>query len=197
MKLLKTMLTLITLAIAAPVFAQAPPEDPAHDELRKLRDGALDALNRGDVDTLVGFLHPNVVVTWQNAEVSRGRDAVRAYYTRMMSGPDKKVESFSTALKVDELTILYGGDTGIAFGSSEDHFKLTSGRDFVLQDRWTATVVKEDGHWLLAAVHMSANLFDNPLLHFAESMGYWMAGGGVLLGLVAGFFLARRKKVAA
>lgn len=197
MKLLQTMLTLIALAIAAPVLAQAPAEDPAHGELRKLRDGALDALNRGDIDALVGFLHPNAVVTWQNAEVSRGRDAVRAYYTRMMSGPDKKVVSFSTKLTVDELTILYGGDTGIAFGSSEDHFKLTSGQDFVLHSRWTATVVKEGDHWLLAAVHMSANLFDNPLLHFAEAMGYWMAGGGVLLGLLVGFFLARRKNAAA
>ena len=30
---------------------------------------------------------------------------------------------------MDELTILYGGDTGIAFGSAVEHFQMTNGSD--------------------------------------------------------------------
>jgi len=60
------------LALLAPALALAdevktvPPEDPAHNELRALRDDVLDAFNKKDLDRLLGHVHPNVVVTWQN-----------------------------------------------------------------------------------------------------------------------------------
>jgi hypothetical protein len=75
----------------APSAAAPAGEDPAHDELRALRDGLLAAMNQGDVERELTYLHPNVVVTWHDATVSRGRDGVRDYLRRMLEGPDKKV----------------------------------------------------------------------------------------------------------
>ena len=110
-----------------PQAAAPSPLEKTHEELRALRDGLIKATNDSNIDALLGYLHPNVVVTWQNAEVSRGREGVRAYLTRMTSGANRIVNRFQTNPGVDELTILYGGDTGIAFGSSNDHFELVSG----------------------------------------------------------------------
>ena len=42
-----------------------------------------------------------------------------------------------TEEQVTWLPAIYG-NTGIACGSSKDHFKLTDGKDFVAQTRWTA-----------------------------------------------------------
>ena len=200
---------LLLLSVAAlPLPAQAPPADPTptptltpapvsdeatHDELRALRDGLLDAINKGDIERQLSYFHPNAVITWHNAEVSRGHDGIRKYMTGMLQGPDKVVESFKADVNVDELTILYGGDTGISFGSAVEHFAMTSGRTLDLSARWSATLVKQDGRWLIASLHASDNLFDNPLLNMARRMAWWVGGGALVVGLALGFLLGRRR----
>jgi ketosteroid isomerase-like protein len=181
---------------AVPVSSQTQPpaEDPAHNELRALRDGLLDAMNKGDVERELTYLHPNVVVTWHDATVSRGRDGVRQYLNRMLTGPDKVVDSYSADVNVDELTLLYGGDTGISFGSAVEHFKMAGGRTLDLPARWSATLVKENGRWLIANLHASDDLFDNPLLTMARRAAYWAGGIALVVGLALGFFLGRRRR---
>lgn len=179
------------LACVFALVAEAQ-EDPAHNELRSLRDGLVDGMNRGDIEAQIAFLHPNVVVTWHNAEVSRGREGVRKYLERMLNGPSKVVSKFGAEVKVDELSILYGGDTAIAFGSAQEHFTLTSGRSFDFTGRWSATLVKDGGKWLVANLHTSDNIFDNPLLNQVKAALPWVAGGALLLGLLVGWFIGRR-----
>ena len=120
---------LVTLLSAGAVSAQTPAE-ATHNALRAMRDGLMDAVNKGDIDREVSFLATNVVVTWHDATVSRGRNGVRDYYNKMMNGPTKAVADFHADVNVDELTILYGDSTGIAFGSSVEHFKLVNGKSF-------------------------------------------------------------------
>ena len=197
--LLLMSLTSLPLASQA-VPAQSPPapaaDDATHNELRALRDGLLDAMSKGDVERELGYFHPNVVVTWHDAEVSRGRDGVRKYLSRMLDGPDKVVESFRADVNVDELTILYGGDTGISFGSAVEHFTMKGGRELSLPARWTATLVKEGDHWLIASLHASDNLFDNPLLNMVRRIAWWAGGLCLLAGFGLGFLLGRRRRTA-
>lgn len=178
--------------IAAAQTAQAAqPEDPAHAELRALRDDMVDAVAKRDTPRLLSHLHPNVVVTWQNAEVSRGHAGVRAYLDRMLQGDNRIVDQFTTQPTVDELTILYGGDAGIAFGSSADHFQLHNGPAFDLASRWTATLVKDEGVWKVAAFHASTNLFDNPVTQAARRYLIWTGVGALIVGLVIGAIIMR------
>jgi ketosteroid isomerase-like protein len=181
---------------ARPVPSQTPPpkDEAVHNELRALRDGLIDAMNKGDIPRELEYMHPNVVVTWHNAEVSRGRDGVRSYLNRMLSGPNKVVSSYSATVDVDELTILYGGSTGISFGSAIEHFKLSDGRMLDLPARWSATLVKDGDKWLIASLHASDNLFDNPLLAIAKRTAYWAGGVALVVGLIAGFAIGRRRK---
>jgi uncharacterized protein (TIGR02246 family) len=169
-------------------------EDPAHNELRAVRDGMLAAMNSGDIEAQLRFLHPNATITWHNAEVSRGHEGVRGYLNRMLNGPSKVVERFGAEVNVDELSILFGGDTAIAFGSADEHFTLTGGRTFDFTGRWSATLVKENGKWLVANLHTSDNIFDNPLLNRAVSALWWVGGGALLIGLFAGWLIGRRRR---
>ena len=199
MKTLAALLAL-TFLTAAPLPAQdakpAPAaEDPAHQELRALRDGLLDAMNKADLEKMLTYLHPNVVITYQNAEVARGREGAKAYQLKMTTGPAKVVESFHAAAKVDELTILHGGDTGISFGSSVENFKMAHGGDITLNGRWTATLVKENGQWLVAALHCSTNLFDNPVVAATKKAGVAAGAGSIIIGLVVGWFLGKRRAI--
>src|SRR3954466_14584639 len=54
-----------------------------------LREELVEGFNKGEVDRLLSHLDPDVVVTWQNAEVCRGPAAVKAFYERMMVGPNR------------------------------------------------------------------------------------------------------------
>ncbi len=189
---MKTPSLVFALALALAPVSRA--EDPVHNELRAVRDGMLAGMNTGDIEAQLAYLHPNIVVTWHNAEVSRGRDGVRAYLDRMLKGPNKIVEKYGAEVNVDELSIVYGSETAIAFGSAQEHFTLRGGKKFDLGGRWTATLVKEGGKWLVASLHTSDNIFDNPLLNAAKE-GVWLAGGGALvLGAFGGWVLGRRSR---
>ena len=190
---MKTKL-LATLCACLFTLAAHAQEDPAHAELRAVRDGLLAGMNSGDIDAQLAFLHPNVVVTWHNAEVSRGREGVKKYLDRMLHGSPKVVEKFGADVKVDELSILYGGDTAIAFGSAQERFTMAGGKQFDFTGRWSATLVKDGGKWLVANLHTSDNIFDNPLLNQVKAALPPIAGGLLLVGALGGWIIGRRRR---
>lgn len=154
-------------------------EEQVHDEIRALRDGALEAYDNKDIEQLLTYLHPNVIITVQNAETLHGHQEVREFHERMSVGDKSKVVSTRSVFKVDDLSTLYGGDTAIAVGSMDDEFKLRSGMEFSLHSRWTASMVKEDGKWLVNAFHVSADVFDNGV---SRLMLWWRS---VWVGVIA------------
>jgi ketosteroid isomerase-like protein len=175
-----------------------PVENPAHNELRALRDGLLDAFEKKDIDRMLTYLTDNVVITVQNAEVVRGHDGVRKFHQRMSEGDNRLVESLKTNLEVDDLSILYNGDAAIAFGSMNDQFKLKRGMEFDLHSRWTATLVKQDGSWKVAAFHVSTNMFDNGVSNLLIKWATIKAGGialaaGIVGGVLGVLWWTRRK----
>jgi ketosteroid isomerase-like protein len=172
-------------------------EDPAHAELRKLRDDMIDAVNKDDRAKLMSLLHKNIVVTFMDGETVRGHDGVQKYFDSKLNGTPPVVQSYSVHPRVDDLSIIYHGDMAISFGSSDDFFKLSRGLEFTVHNRWTATLVKEDGKWLLAAFHASVGLFDNPLLDSMRRLEYWVGGGAAIVGLLVGWLIGRRRRAPA
>lgn len=185
----------LLLALLLPLSVRAEP-DPASAELATLRDGLVAAINRGDIDAELAFLNPNVVVTFQNAEVSRGTASVRSWLQKMLTGPEKVVEKFRVEVSVDESGILYGGQTAIAYGSAKEHFEVATGRAFDLSARWSATMVKADGQWSIASLHASENPFDNPFLKQFQTLMKWVGCGSLIFGAFVGFVLGRRGRAA-
>lgn len=183
--------------VADPVVA-APSAEALHDELRKLRDDVLAAIQKNDFDAILPHLHPDVVFTPMNNEVCHGPQEIRAYFDKMLKGPDAIVKNIRLEVEVDRLTDLYG-DTGLAFGSSNDHYTLNSGMDFPVQTRWTCALVRENGRWLITAFHASANVFDNPISERAKQGVKMQWGGlglaaGALIGALVGVTIGRRRR---
>jgi len=171
---------------------QAEKENPAHAELRDLKRHVEQAFNNRDIDDLLRYLSKDVILTWQDAEVSRGRDGVRAYYNKMMVGDQRVVDETRSEAAVDDLSSLYGPDTAVSAGDLKQHFKLRNGMEFDLSSRWTATTVKENGRWRIASFHVSANLFDNPVLGVAvRRTGYLVGAVALVVGVALGWLLAR------
>jgi uncharacterized protein (TIGR02246 family) len=195
----RTILALLaTLFLSASALANQPPGAGASDILG-LRDDVVGALNAGDVDRVAERLAPDVVVTLQNAEVARGRDGVRDYYRKMTKGSEALVAAYQTALDVEGTTML-GEDTAVAFGSANDRLTLSSGVGLDVPSRWTATLVRQDGRWYVAAFHTSTNMFNTPILSKMKTTAYIAGVFGLVLGLILGVgviaILSKRPKPA-
>jgi len=85
-----------------------------------------------------------------------------------------------------------GADTAVAFGRSNDRYELAGGETWEVKPQWSATIVRQNGRWLIAGFHYSVNMLDNPVLSAQRN---WLMGGGAaaaLLACAAGFLLGRR-----
>jgi uncharacterized protein (TIGR02246 family) len=177
--------------------SEATASEAVHDELRQLRDRMFAAYEQRDMDKLLADVDQNVVITWQNGDRNEGHDEFLKFYEEMMNGDSKIVQDISSTFEVDDLSVLYGDDTAVARGTLTDHFVLSDGSDFTLNSKWTATVVKKDDAWKVASFHVSANIFDNPILALAQG---WLMKVGLIaavIGLVVGLLIGRASKRAA
>lgn len=185
--------------------------EDTHNELRAVRDAIMAAWKRRDIDAVLAHVDPDIVVTWQNGTVSRGPEAIRKFYNEMLVGEGSVLSNIESTLTVDDLSVLHGADTAVAFGSVHDDmsFKRGTAATFVgagskmaLDSRWTATLVRKAGEWKLASYHVSANLFSNPVLALGTKAAGRVAGiagflVGAVLALLIGWFLWRRKPATA
>ncbi len=173
------------------------PENPAHQELRDLRTKMQVAMNGGDVESLLENVTEDVVFSTMNGDVVRGKDGIREYFKKMMSGADSPVKSVKTNFEADDLTILYGGSlgepetAGVAFGHSDDQYVLKDGTEFTVSPRWTATMIREPDGWKIGSFHYSVNIFDNPVMNKMRSGIAKIASLAAVLCLVLGFVFGR------
>jgi len=179
--------------------ADAPPLDASggrvedRQQLRTLLDAMEAGISKLDIDALLKLTHPEVIVTWQNAEVSRGQEQVRGYYNRMIKGGAPIVRKFSTKATLGGPAVFYG-DSAVAYGTNVDRYELSDGLEFTLNANWSTTIVKTDGQWKVAALHFSTNLFDNALLNAAWRWLWYAAAGAFLLGIVLTWLGVRMRR---
>jgi ketosteroid isomerase-like protein len=212
--MLKAPIFLVTLiASVAAVFPTAlmadnPSIPPATDQstagLDHLRASLKDAYTKGDVDAMMRYLHPDVVIIFPDGSILKGPEAFHQYYMRMMTAPDRRVVSYSANPEVESRTV--HNDVGLSYGSMNDSYVLNDGRKFTLNSRFTVTVFKSpdgprdtDG-WMIRSFHSSVDTFDNPILTMVARGVFWRAGiGGLVIGIVlsfiVGILLARRRRV--
>jgi uncharacterized protein (TIGR02246 family) len=150
-------------------------------------------INDQNVERMVAQMTPDATVTWLNGEVSRGHDQIRAYYQRMVKGPDRILDKYTTAAKIGSHARFFG-DVAVADGSMRDSFFPVTRAPFELSSNWTSTSVKQDGQWKVAALHLSANVFTNDLIEEAKSAAWKTGIGGAIAGIALGLLIGWLRK---
>lgn len=173
--------------------AETDPRAEDRKLLRVLMTEAEAGINAQSADRLVALMSDDVTVSWLNAEVSRGKAEVKAYHQRMVGGPGTTLQKYVTKVSLSRPARFYG-DIAIADGKAADEFYPHARGVFRLDSNWSSTMIKIDGQWKIAALHLSSNVFTNPLLAEAERMIYYAAGGGLLAGFVLMFVVLRLRR---
>lgn len=178
----------ILFTLAMPIFSQ---ETVAADDPRAADRQALikvfqeieAGINDQNIERMVAQMTPDATVTWLNGEVSRGHDEIRAYYGRMVKGPERILSKYTTAAKLGAHARFFG-EVAVADGTMQDSFSPLARKPFTLSSNWTSTSAKVNGEWKVVSLHLSANVFNNDLLDEAKSAAKLAAAAGALGGLI-------------
>ncbi len=190
------MILLLLMLQASLAYSQtttAVTTDDPQAAIAALRTELVDSFNKADLPRLLSHLDEDVVVTWQNGEVSRGPQQVQVYHNKMMTGPDRRVQTVHCDPKVTDRHLY--GDSAVSWGNMNDEFIMTDGTALKLDSRFTATIAKRGDVWKVTSFHLSGNLFDNEILHYAvKRTAIWTAMIAGAVGLLIGFVVAKMMK---
>jgi len=148
------------------------------------------AINEQNIDRMLTQFADNATVTWLNAEVSRGKGEIKAYYQRMVGAEGTILKKYLTKASLGAPARFYG-DIAVADGSTADEFFPWKRDVFKFDSRWSGTMAKIDGQWKLVALHLSTNVFTNPLIAEYEQMLRYVGIGAFLAGLLLTYLLMR------
>jgi len=175
-------------------------QDNLHDNdrqaLLKVLSNVESAINAQDIEGLVAQMTPDCTVTWWNAEISRGHDEIRAYYRKMAKDEGRIISRYTTRAKLGAHArfVGSGADVALADGTMEDEFFPIVRGPFKLNSRWSATAAKSGGEWKIVSLHLSTNVFTNPLISELTRALWYAGGAGLAIGALAGWFLGRRAR---
>ena len=133
---------------------------------------------------------PDVLVTLHHGVILHGWPQVQSYLQRLLKGDAVVLSVFSTHILPDfSMTVLPSG--AVLHGQSLDHYVFSDGLDFHLTSYWSMSLTRSDSAWQIQSLHVSANVFENPLL-VSSNEGMKFAGtAGFLLGLAASWIFYR------
>jgi hypothetical protein len=190
----RTLFFLAAIAAIAERSAFAGDADPYTEDRKQLlhlMTEVENGINDQNIDRMLAQMDDNATVTWLNAEVSRGKADIRAYYQRMVGGEGAVLKKYLTKAKLGAPAKFYG-DAAVADGTTADEFSPWKRSVFKFDSNWSGTMTKVDGQWKLVSLHLSTNVFNNPLLDEYKQMLWSIGMGAFGAGLVLMFLISCR-----
>lgn len=190
---------IVSLLLLISTYSHAGKDQAIHNELRQLLQTVTTAINTQDYNKMLPVISEDASITPITAHFLERKQTIVPYIDSLI-GKDKFIKSFTINFTPDELTELSTDKTwGVSHGSGLEHYTLNDGREYDIKTRWTATLVLENNQWKIKTMHISTNFLDNPILDEASAAIKKMlilgAIGGLIVGLLLGFFLFRKKKI--
>ena len=190
----RLMMSLMAMLCACGMSVRAAENpDPRADDrqaLLKVFSEMEAGINDQNIERFLAQMTDDAVVTWLNAEVSRGKPEIRAYYKRMVGHKDAILSKYLTKATVSAPARFYG-DVAVANGTMADDFYPIKRDVFKLDSRWSSTSAKINGEWKVVGLHFSSNVFTNTLTAELERAIWYAGGGGLLAGLLLMFVIMK------
>lgn len=182
----------------APAPVVAPAVSTAHAEaitaIRDLIPIYEKALVSGDIAALKPLFTADCEIVTLSGTELKGFDALSTWWSKVRSymGENGKM----SVKLVPETPSIFLSETCILARGRSDEVMTVKGKDLSYTEYWTAILQKQaDGSWKVSRLHSSVDAIDNPFAK-AKSRGTIItcALGSLVLGLIFGFLLGRRRK---
>lgn len=187
---MRMVLCILLLTTGGVVDAESDPHAVDREQMRAMLADVEAALNAHDFGQAARHLDEDGVITYYNTEVTQGHEEGIRYFNRMLKDAAAVVKEYSVTSEVSAPAVFHG-NTAVAYGTTEEHFKLAEGLEFVLHGRWSTTLQKKQDSWKIIALHFSSNLFDNPLLNNAKRLNWIIGGTAFATGILLMFIFGR------
>lgn len=184
--LLPLVAVLVALVTLSPrLFAED--ESKIHDELRALHTVYENAINTGNLAPLAALFTPETSGVVVNNQTFSSFAELTAIYEKFHSSFPGTVYR----IKMDPALSQLYGDIAVAHGTCEETVKMPVG-EFAYTSHWTAVLRRSAGQWKLIRSQVTMDPFSSSIVeYFVRQAKLWFGLGGVIIGLAAGFFLAR------
>ncbi|MCX6872475.1 MAG: nuclear transport factor 2 family protein [Verrucomicrobia bacterium] len=198
LSLLVFLISFQSAAAAVDPGATETNREADHAALRQLRDQVVIAINKLDGDALAPCFAKEFALTTVTQSVLTNPAQVAEFFERTFRAKDALISGMQTEPTADILTRFIDENTGVCYGSTKDSYTLKSGEVVTMHNRWSATVVKENGEWKVAMAHVGTDFLNNPLLDgaaaFAKKLAIGAGLGGLVVGMVLGHLMGGRKR---
>ena len=162
-----------------------------HIALREFKGHMLEALNNSDFITLEKLFHSNFTITFSDQSQFSSIENLKKYYNDLVNKTG--IEKITFSAESDAKSIFLSPTVAVNRGSSIDQFLKNDGTELELKSRWTATMVKENDKWKLAALHSGINFLDNAYTEKITSFLKILIALSALIGFLLAFFIFRKK----
>lgn len=167
------MLMLLPVGRAVADNGSANERKADHAALRALMAKVTMAVNQQDIGGIESCFTKRFVFTTVDQSVLTDTLTVKNYFDRMLKQKESPVTDYKVTPKADVRTVFVDANAGYCHGTSDDVYTLRrNGRKVHMPCRWTATVVKEDGEWKMAALHAGVNVLDNTVIQ-VRTLPWW------------------------
>ena len=168
-----------------------------HEQLRALLSKVVTALNERDWETLEIHLADDFAYTGDNQSTITSIDQLKKLEVELFTGENAPLKSMKVNPTPTIPTRFLDEGIGYCYGKTTNTYKIKNGIEISTTGSWTATVVKRDGNWKLAAAHSGVNFYENSAIDrvvgFWRSTTIWALIGGIVLGSLATWLLFRKK----
>lgn len=193
--LLYAVLALATLSLSAGAEELLPGGSEAdHQELREALAKVTDAINESRFEEMKPLLYKKFSMTLINQEQITSEADLDDFLKRWFTGPDRLIKSHKMEPEANELTQIIDGRFAIARGTNRETYEMMRGVNFTFNSRWTASLVKDEGKWKLAAIHNGIDFTDNPVLRAAAASAPYFGAGGFALGVLGTMLVGRLRR---
>ena len=161
------VVVLSAMLLAVSVMAAEPQDnrEPDHVALRALMAKAVAAINRQDAQAFSACFIKDFAFTTVDDTVLTNTLAAKKYFDKLLHQKDSLITGFTMTPKPSIPAIFIDANTGYCYGTSDDAYTLKDSKRVIhIMSRWTATVVKKDGEWKIAAAQAGVNVADNPVI---------------------------------
>ena len=157
-----------------------------HQALKKLFTDATIVFNNHDFKTFFGYFAKEFVFIGIDQSVITNQTELQAHLDRLFTGPKAPLLDSKTEPTYLRPAVFLDKNSAFSYGTTLETYKLKNGEEARIKSYWTAALVKQNGEWKIATLHLGANVLDNSILHKAVTAGKTTAVIAFFVGLILG-----------